>query len=231
MTGIRIPPEILSGNLFQALQIRNSADGTTRPSLLFEAYPVGAFFDLATLLGFDHFLRHPVELFQDNGLAAHSGHEGHDQWTLWAFIEGRSRFGVERTAAADAAEPHVGFDDTDNFEPAERFANALRRIRPNGAQTDHADFHAFLPHVVDGETRGDGVAALEEENDLSIFGFVFLKPPIVSAAADARELFVNFPFNRPACFHGARPLHLQRRGPLPHRRPPRRSRPAAAARD
>src|SRR5258705_4466727 len=216
MTGIRIPPEILSGNLFQALQIRNSADGTTRPSLLFEAYPVGAFFDLATLLGFDHFLRHPVELLQDNGLATHPGHEGHDQWTLWAFIEGRSRFGVERTAAADAAEAHVGFDDADNFEPAERFANAIRRIRPNGAQTDHADFHAFLPHVVDGETSGDGVAALEEENDFGIFGFVFLEPRIVAAAEDARELFLNFLLNRRASLHGARTLHVQRRGPFRH---------------
>jgi len=90
MTGIRIPPENSFLKSFSSLANfvtpRTALQG---PSLLFEAYPVGAFFSIlprfwASII----FLRHPVELFQDNGLATHPGHEGHDQWTLWAFHRG-----------------------------------------------------------------------------------------------------------------------------------------------
>src|ERR1700758_424066 len=194
------------------MQILYLADGLGWPSLplFLEADPVSALFDLAAILGLDHFLGHPIEFLQHDGLAAHSGHEGDHQRTLRALVQSRGSFGIERTAAADAAEPHVGFDDADNFEPAERFTNAICGIRPDGAQTNHADFHAFFSHVVYGETRGDGVAALEEEDDLRIFGFVFLKPRIVPAPEDACELFVNFLDDRHASFHGACPLQLER---------------------
>src|SRR5258705_9287701 len=106
-----------------------------------------AFFDFPALLRLDHFLGHPIELFQHNRLATHSGHEREDERTLWAFVERRAHLGVERAAAAHAAEPHVGFDHAYHLEFAEDVLDALGRVGPDRPQPNEADLRAAVTHV------------------------------------------------------------------------------------
>src|SRR5215471_14995686 len=122
--------------------------------LFLEPYPVRSLLDPAALLRLDHLVRHPIELFEHDRLAAHAGHERDDDRPLRALVERAADLGVERAAAADAAEPHVRFDDADDLELAERLHDAVGRIRTDGPQPHHADLRATLAHVLDRVARG-----------------------------------------------------------------------------
>src|ERR1700682_2730773 len=63
-------------------------------TLLFESDPMRALFDFSAFLRFKHLLRHPVEFFQHDRLAAHSSHEREDQRALLAFVERRADLSV-----------------------------------------------------------------------------------------------------------------------------------------
>src|ERR1700722_18937977 len=147
---------------FQARRINKMAK--PKNELFLESNPVGALLDAAALLRFEHLLRHPIEFFQHDGLAAHSGHEGENQGALLTFVERRNSFRIERTAAAHTAEAHVGFNHADNLELAERFLDLLGRVRTNCAQPHQANFRAAFTHVLDRVTRRNSVRTLQEED-------------------------------------------------------------------
>src|SRR5438445_153134 len=82
----------------------------------------------------EHFLRHPIELFENNRLAAHSGHERHHQRPRSSLVQRRAHLCVQHAAAAHAAEAHVGLDNADDLEPAQHVLDALGRIRADGSE-------------------------------------------------------------------------------------------------
>src|SRR5579872_7424091 len=188
----------------------------SRSSLFLEPDPMGALGNAAALLRFEHFLRHPVEFLEHDRLAAHSGHEGHDQRTFLAFVQRPADFGVQRAAAADAAEAHVRLDYPDDFELAENFVHAVGGVRTDGAQAHQADFRAALAHVFDRVARGYTVRALQEKDHVGIVGHEFFDPGIVPASENFREFFVRFFNHRHGPFHRAGALELQRRSLLRH---------------
>src|SRR4029450_10728180 len=91
---------------------------------------------------------------------AHAGHEREEERPLRALVERGACFGVERPAAADAAEPHVGLDHADHLEPAERFHDAIGGVGADGLEPHHADLYAAGAHVGEGVGGGYGGAAL-----------------------------------------------------------------------
>src|SRR5580704_935190 len=111
----------------------------TKSFLLFESNPMRALFDLSTFLGIHHLLSHPIEFFQHDGLATHTGHERDHQRALLALVQSRSGFAIENASAADAAQSHIGFDHADYFELAEDVFHAVGRVWPDGSQPNEPD--------------------------------------------------------------------------------------------
>src|SRR5262245_11023642 len=114
-----------------------------------------AFLDLATLLRFQHLLRHPVELLEDDRLAAESGHEGKQQWPLGGLIQSARHLGVENASAADRAQTEVRLYDADDLESAQHVTDTVGRERTNRPQPHHADLRPAVAHVLDGVPSGD----------------------------------------------------------------------------
>src|SRR5580692_13026027 len=167
-------------------------------------------FDLSAFLSFRHLLRHPVEFLQNDGLATHSGHERKNQRAFRALVECRANLTIQHAAAAYAAEPHIRFNHTDHLKFAEHVLYAIGRIRPDGAQPDHADFEALIAHMLNRKTRSHPVTALQEKYDVSAVRHELFDPGVVAAAKDLREFVVNFFNYCHGFFHRAGTLQLER---------------------
>src|SRR5262245_42091699 len=98
--------------------------------LLFETNPVRAFLDRSALLRFEHFVCHPIKLFQDDCLASKPRHERNDERApRVAIVERSADLGIQHASAAHAAETKVGLDDPDNPELAQDLLDPLGWVR------------------------------------------------------------------------------------------------------
>src|SRR5215469_1323105 len=188
----------------------------TKTTLLLKSDPMRALFDFPTFLRRKHLLGHPIEFLQHDGLSPHNRHKRHDEGRLGAFIESRADLGIERASAAHAAESHVGFDHSNNLELTENFVHAIGGVGPDRTQSNHTDLYALLAQVLNRETRGHRMPALDEENYIGAVGHELFDPRIVAPPEDLRELVVNLLNDGHGAFHGAGTLQLQRRTLLRH---------------
>src|SRR5215469_6887517 len=210
------PNDRAHGPRATTVELQTLGSYETKATLFLKSDPMRALFDFPTFLRRKHLLSHPIEFLQHGGLSAHSGHERHDQGTLGAFVESPADFGIERAPAAHATQSHVGFDHADNFELTENLVHAIGGVGPDRAQSHHSDVHALLAQVLNRETRGHRMPALDEEYDIGAVGHELFHPRIVAPAEDLREFVVSLLNDGHGAFHGAGTLQLQRRTLLRH---------------
>src|ERR1017187_3236701 len=190
MVAISIPPD---GTLHGPCTSMSYADYSIRGNLLLllKSNPMRALFDFAALLYCQHFLGHPIKFLQHDRLATHARHERKHERALIAFVESGADLGIERAAAAHAAQSHVGLDHAHHFELAENLAHALGGVGPDGAQPHQTDLQTLIAHVLNGESRRHRVRALQEKDDVGVIRHEFFKPGVVAPSEDFRELVVD----------------------------------------